>query len=255
MLKDYIQIQEIRPKLVALLWRAFQIWFYWLTFLVSLVVNNVVCRYKIIGHSPPASGPVLITMNHMSMWDLAVMFTPTHRPFHFVTKRELFDVKFVGGLLWILGCFPIKQGQADRQALQTARSFLKKGHMVGICPEGHRSRDYQLHKASNGVALLAVNAPADTWIVPIAVWGTEYIWQKRRGRFLSHRPPVTVHIGQPYHLSQLPASNATKGKHGNLEEITEQIMLKIAELMPEQYQGAYKLSEIAHRHHEQVVNQ
>jgi len=241
----------LRETSVAILWRAVQVWFYYLTWLVSLFVNNAVSRYKIVGSSPPLRGPVLITMNHISMWDLAIFFTPMRRPFRYVTKAELFNVPFVGGLLWMLGCFPINRGKADRQALQTAIGFLKQGQMVGICPEGHRSPDHTLQLAHSGVALLALNAPPGTKIVPVAVWGTEVIWQEKKGRFMSHRPPVTVRVGQPYEITRQIDAHG-KSKRPDLEAVTEQIMVKIAELMPPQYQGAYSPAAIANRQQEKI---
>lgn len=230
-------------------WRAFQVWFYYLTLLVSVGVNNTVSRYTMLGPVPPRRGPLLLTMNHLSMWDLSIFYTPTRRPFHFVTKAELFKVPGVNFLILALGSFPLNRGRADRQAMQQAIELLKKGRMVCICPEGHRSPDHKLQKGLNGVALLALKAPPGTKIVPVAVWGTEKIWQERQGRFLSHRPPVYVRYGQPYEL-ELERNAAGQVVHQDLEEITEQIMLKIAELLPPEYQGAYRPEEVERRRQE-----
>lgn len=167
------------------------------------------------------------------------------RPFHYMGKIELFKIPIAGGLCRALGAFPVERGKADRQAIQNAISYLKEGSIVGICPEGHRSPNQQLQVGLNGAALLAVSAPPETLIVPVAVWGTEYMWQKRKGPFFLYRPKTYVRIGQPYQIKR-----NENGKHGDLDEITETMMLKIAELLPEEYRGAYQPEEIEQRRQE-----
>jgi hypothetical protein len=50
-------------------------------------------------------------------------------------------------------------------------------------------------------------------------------------------PQVKVVIGQPFTLPRLPSQPS--GKNERLKEYTTQIMHRIAELLPEEYQGAY----------------
>ena len=58
-------------------------------------------------------------------------------------------------------------------ALQTAAELLDDGRLVGIYPEGTRSRDGDLHRGHTGVAHLAMMTGAP--IIPVGIVGTERV--------------------------------------------------------------------------------
>ncbi|MBS1881226.1 MAG: 1-acyl-sn-glycerol-3-phosphate acyltransferase, partial [Actinobacteria bacterium] len=75
-----------------------------------------------------------------------------------------------------LGAFPIRRGESDLEAMETARLIVERGGTVCIFPEGTRHRRGTLGKPKRGVGRLALQTGAP--IVPVAVIGTE---QVRRG--------------------------------------------------------------------------
>jgi 1-acyl-sn-glycerol-3-phosphate acyltransferase len=139
----------------------------------------------------PAQGPALIAPNHRSFLDPFVIGTCIRRPIYFMAKRELFKNRFVGWILNCLGAFPVKRGEADEDAMETARLLLERGEAVLIFPEGTRIRRGSLGKPKRGVGRLALETGAP--VVPVAVTGSEHV---RRG--LRIRPKkVRVRLGRP----------------------------------------------------------
>ena len=64
----------------------------------------------------------------------------------------------------------------------------------------------------------------------MAIWGTENGF---RGAML--RKPIRVRFGQPYN----PAALAN-GERDQWDHLTEDLMLRIAALLPEEYRGIYR---------------
>ena len=92
--------------------------------------------------------------------------------------------------------FPVRRGEADRQAFQTTLRLLRQGEVVGMFPEGTRSRGGGLRAAYPGAALLAMRAGVP--IVPVGIVGSEQVlhWPRR-----ALRPRLEVHIGEPFTLT------------------------------------------------------
>ena len=106
------------------------------------------------------------------------------------------------------------------------------GRMVLMFPEGTRSYHGQLQPAWPGSALIAARSGVP--ILPVGIAGTE----KMRGiGWLLRRPRITVNIGQPFWLPPV-SSRLTKVE---LAEHTDFIMRRIAELLPEEYRGDYRV--------------
>src|SRR3954447_25154353 len=137
----------------------------------------------------PSEGPVLVAANHRSFSDPFVIGTCLRRPLHFVAKVELFDKRWKAWILLALGAFPIKRGESDEEAMETARVILERGGAVGIFPEGTRVRPGPLGEPRSGAGRLALETGAP--VIPVAISGTEDIragWRIRPRR-------VTVRCG------------------------------------------------------------
>ncbi|WP_143521732.1 lysophospholipid acyltransferase family protein, partial [Pseudomonas sp. 2995-3] len=76
----------------------------------------------------------------------------------FMAKAELFETPILKSIIPRLGAFPIRRGMSDRQALRTGLSLLKEGKMVGIFPEGTRSKTKELGKGLAGVGFFALRS-------------------------------------------------------------------------------------------------
>lgn len=126
--------------------------------------------FKVVGkENLPTEGAFLLYANHQSAQDPMALSTYLPRIIHFMTKKELFDMKVVKPLVTWLGAFPVARGGNDLGAIRTAMDYLKKGEAVGIFPEGHRFTDGEIHAARNGVSMLALRT--NTPVVPVRIVG------------------------------------------------------------------------------------
>ncbi|HEX3782680.1 MAG TPA: lysophospholipid acyltransferase family protein [Pseudonocardiaceae bacterium] len=166
----------------------------------------------------PASGPVVVVINHSTLVEGPVLLGRLPRNTVFLVKREL----FVGPAGWFLpkmGQLAVRRGEPDRAALMEAQRVLRAGGVIGVFPEGSRGEG-DVTSAHNGAAWLAVSTNAS--VLPIACRGT-YRAPGTRRRF---RPKVDVLVGEPFTLP---------GQRGRaaVAAATEQIRVALATLVTE----------------------
>jgi 1-acyl-sn-glycerol-3-phosphate acyltransferase len=178
----------------------------------------------------PTSGPALLAPNHLSWADIPLISYPIKRVTHYMAKVELFEKRFLGAYVRGLGAFPVRRGEGDREALRIAERVLSEGKVVVVFPEGHRSDNHALIEAHSGVALIAMRASAP--VVPVAIWGSEDCFH---GHYGPWAPTVHVRYGEPMTLGE-PGKKRTSD---DLKRATDEIMLRIAAMLPEQYRGIY----------------
>lgn len=212
---------------------------YWVARSVLRLINRVFFRWRIIGvENFPAAGGAILASNHVSALDPFIAGTAIARKVHFMAKEEIFaSSPVVAFLAKKVAAFPVRRGEADRQAIRTALRLLTAGEVVGIFPEGTRSSDGQLQQAQTGIAFLARKAGVP--VVPVAVRGTESIMPK--GAKLPRPSRVKVLIGKPIYAEEADRSAATTGaaaEHDVLRHFSDRVMAEIARLSAEDAQGA-----------------
>jgi 1-acyl-sn-glycerol-3-phosphate acyltransferase len=178
----------------------------------------------------PTTGPVMLAPNHLAWADIPLVAYPMKRRVHYMAKIELFEQPVLGGYITRLGAFPVRRGEGDRESLRVAERLLAEGKLVGVFPEGHRSDNHALIHAMPGVALIAMRANAP--VVPVAIWGSEDCFH---GKYGPWAPTVLVRYGEPMTLGE-PGKKRTGD---DLKRATDEIMLRIAAMLPEQYRGVY----------------
>ncbi|MER5729913.1 lysophospholipid acyltransferase family protein [Streptomyces sp. NPDC002138] len=129
----------------------------------------------------PASGPLILAVNHSHNVDGPMVMGTAPRPVHFLIKQEAF-IGPLGPFLDGIGQVKVDRSGTDRTAVTRALGVLDDGGVLGIFPEGTRGEgDFASLRA--GLAYFAVRAGAP--IVPVAVLGST----ESRGRLVKGLPP------------------------------------------------------------------
>ncbi|WP_251058586.1 MULTISPECIES: 1-acyl-sn-glycerol-3-phosphate acyltransferase [unclassified Streptomyces] len=134
----------------------------------------------------PASGPVILAVNHSHNIDGPMLMGTAPRPLHFLIKKEAF-IGPLGPFLEGIGQVKVNRSGTDRTAISRALGVLENGGALGIFPEGTRGEgDFASLRA--GLAYFAVRSGAP--IVPVAVLGST----ERRGRLVKGLPPLRSRV-------------------------------------------------------------
>lgn len=152
--------------------------------------------YRIKGlENLPSEGPVIVACNHLSLWDPIIVGCTMNRPVYFMAKEELFELPVLGKLLPELGAFPVKRGQGDIGAIRKSIAVLKEGKVLGIFPEGTRSKSGELQEALSGIVLIMEKSKAP--VLPVKVIGSRGLLTQKRGK-------IGIIIGKPLYAEKIP---------------------------------------------------
>ncbi len=196
--------------------------FYQAVRLVYLIVLKLLYRIKIHGRENiPGRIPFIICSNHLSWLDPVIvgLVFPGSYKIHFMAKKELFSNFISSYLLGKVGAFPLNREDADYAAIKKSYQLLHDGQVLGLFPEGSRSKSGKLQKPYNGAALIAVRSGVP--IVPVAIAGPYRLFKT-----------LHVFIGPPFVLPPLQYDRK-EDKKTRLEEMSLHIMDQIRNLFPE----------------------
>lgn len=168
----------------------------------------------------PAEGPVILASNHVSLWDPVLLGCGVPRQVWYMAKDELFHVPLFGWVLKHLGAFPVKRGQGDTSAIRQSLAILKEQRVLGVFPEGTRSKTGQLQKALPGIVLFMEKSQAP--IVPVRVCGTRKLFSQGWGK-------VGIVIGKPLTPEMLKPPAGVE----NRREWVAQKIMEALERLPE----------------------
>jgi 1-acyl-sn-glycerol-3-phosphate acyltransferase len=168
----------------------------------------------------PANGGFVLAANHTSNfdpWPLGIPLWP-RRFLRFMAKSELYWWP-LGAVITAAGGFPVRRGERDLEAIQTAVELARAGDVVAMFPEGTRRakglRKKHEARAHTGAARIALEA--DVPLVPAAIVGTDR---------LARLGPVRVRYGPPVPLDDLREHEPAVAAR----EATDRLMSEIAQL-------------------------
>lgn len=186
--------------------------FYWGAFPIIRNICRMYWDMRVEGEMFPDYGGGIVASNHVSHLDPFFVSSAVQRRIRWMSKIENFETPLVTTLFTNLGAFPLRRGEKDTKAYNTAKKIILNGEYLGMFPEGTRSYDGILKEEFHtGTVRLAVETGVP--IVPVCVLGTSGALAK--GKLLMKPTRVLVRIGKPiyytdYHGKELSYPDARK---------------------------------------------
>jgi 1-acyl-sn-glycerol-3-phosphate acyltransferase len=183
----------------------------------------------------PTDTNFIIAANHIGLVDAFI-------PFYFLNNNNLVLLvgekwEKVGIMRWLgrrLNFIFVDRFNPDLKAIREVITRMKRGEVLVITPEGTRSKVGYLIEGKPGVSYLA--AKLGYPILPVGISGSfDPVFFDQLKRF--KRPHVTVNVGKAFSLPPLPTGS--KGRNEALQRDTDEIMCRIAALVPEEQRGFY----------------
>lgn len=130
-------------------------------------IANVIFKIKLVGlENVPEEKGYIIASNHRSLPDPIFLVGGLKNQVCFMAKNELFWFPF-SLVLRALGTFPVKRGEGDHGAIEQANKIITENKILGIFPEGTRSKTGVPLRPKSGVAVIAKQTKAD--ILPVGI--------------------------------------------------------------------------------------
>ncbi len=170
----------------------------------------------------PSEGAAILACNHVTNFDIFPMQLSIQRPIFYMAKEELLRNPIMDFFLRRGGAFPVYRGQQDEWAKSHAEKVLEHDQLLGLFPEGTRSKGRGLRPAKTGAARFAINQGCP--IVPMAIDGSQRVFKK-----FPKRARILVELGEP--IYPYPDEGALA--------LTDRVMFAMAAMLPAELRGVY----------------
>ncbi len=146
-------------------------------------------------------GPCVLASNHISHFDPPLISVAARRRIDWMAMKDLFKHPFAAFYLNAIETFPTDRDNVDRTSVKTALKRLKRGHIVGMFPEGgiRAGKVSVLEGAPMRPGAGALAQMADAPVLPCVVLGTDRLYKRENWRLFG-RTPFWVGFGEPIRL-------------------------------------------------------
>jgi len=181
----------------------------------------------------PADGGAIVAANHVSFLDSPLLMFELPRRVWFLGKAEYLDARVSRLLFPALGMIPVERGtrRAALTAMKRGLGVLEAGELLGVYPEGTRSRDGKLHRGHTGLAWLSLRSGSP--IVPVGITGTDEV-QPPGARLPRLRGDCTIRIGEPINTARYEGKDRRAHR-----ALTDDVMFEISQLSGQTYVDRY----------------
>ncbi|HLO13506.1 MAG TPA: lysophospholipid acyltransferase family protein [Anaerolineales bacterium] len=194
---------------------------------------KLIAEIEIHGMEKLPEGNVIIAANHLGRLDTAVLLCVLDREDIIMPIAEKYkNHPLYGAIGRAVNAVWLNRFEADYSALRQILDRMKQGGLLVIAPEGTRSKTEALQPAKMGVAFLASKSGYP--VLPVALTGTE---DRAVIAKLKHfrRSRITATAADLLYV-QLPVG---KAREEAMRQATDEIMCRIAALLPPKYRGIY----------------
>lgn len=204
-----------------------------LRFLIRILLK-LIARFEIHGkENVPLTGGMVIASNHIGILDIIMVYFAIDRTDLFIPVAEKWEK--IGWIKWLgkqLNFLFVDRYNPDLKALRKMIALMEEGKCLVIAPEGTRSQVGSLIEGKPGVAYLAARSGFP--VIPVAITGTEdeVIFANVKH---FRKSQVTLTGGKQFNIPPLPKID----RDVILQKYTDEIMCRIAVLLPEKYRGVY----------------
>lgn len=222
-----------------------------LRFLIRVLLRliaNIEIRGK---ENVPLTGGMILSSNHIGILDIIMVYYGIERTDIFIPVAEKWEK--IGWIRWLgqqLNFLFIDRYNPDLKAMRKMIKLMEDGKCLVIAPEGTRSRTGSLNEGKPGVAFLAARSGFP--VIPVAITGTEDEVIKANVKKL-RKSNITLTGGKPFIIPPLPK----KKRDEALQNYTDEIMCRIAAILPERYRGVYaehsRLNDLLDRESQLVI--
>jgi len=179
----------------------------------------------------PMHGPLILVTNHVNMLEILVLRSRLRsRDVIGLAKAEAWDNRFLGRVFDLWETIPIHRGEPDLAGLRRTLAVLKAGRILGLAPEGTRSGHGRLQRGHPGMVTIALRSGAP--LLPLVYYGGEAIKENMRRL---RRTPFHIVVGEPFTI----APGTERVTRDVRQRISDEVMYKMAALLPEAYRGDY----------------
>ncbi len=187
----------------------------------------------------PKDGPFMIIANHTSALDGPLMYVFMQpRQMIAMAKQELWNHGFTRFIMNLWGSIPVDRDNMGRKTMEECFAVLDRREILAIAPEGTRNSTGELQEGKAGVAFIAQKKQVP--MVPIVTLGfDQFSHNIKRLR----RTPLYIAVGKPFEIMQAGGRLDAAGR----QQLIDEIMLRLAELMPESKRGYYANYEVNYR--------
>ena len=178
--------------------------------LFRLYYNPKIINKEVI----PKEGPILIVGNHKHVYDQCLTIMATHRPIHYMAKKEYFD----GKMAWffkMVGCISVNRSIKDTNATNQALEILRNNGAVGLFPEGTRNKtkDFLLPFKFGTVSMAK---KTNATIIPFGLTG-DYRFRSRN---------LTIRYGRPFKVGDMDLETANQKLYHEVERLMKENLIK-----------------------------
>ncbi len=181
----------------------------------------------------PENNKYVIAFNHVSLVEIPLIgaFWPTI--VEIIGATVVWGRPGVAIVAHMWEGIQVKRTEFDREVFRKVKMVIDAGFPLMISPEGTRSHTPGLARGKSGIAYIIDKAKVP--VLPVAVVGNtiDFLREGIRGK----RPTIQMFVGDLIHMPLLTGRGAERREMR--QQNTDIIMARIAEMLPESYQGVY----------------